>query len=451
MIGKLILQFVLILLNAFFAATEIAVISLNEQKVRRQAEAGDPKSQKMLKMVEEPTVFLSTIQVGITLAGFLGSAFAADSFADPLAAWVHTWLPIPLGVLETISLILITLILSYFTLIFGELVPKRIAMRSAEKLAKAVSSPISGLSVILRPVVFLLSVSTNGVLRLFGINPKETGEDVSEEDIMDMVDAVEEQGEIDTGTKEMIENIFAFDNITVSDIMVRRTDMSVVSLEATSEEITDMIVESGFSRFPVCGESSDDIVGVLRAREYLLALRENEAITVGELMQKPVFVPDSLSANVLFRRMQEGKTHMVIAVDEYGQTAGLVTMEDLIEEIMGNIYDETDVPEIPNICPEGENTWIVQGNTPLSELEDEIGFVFDEEETESHDTFGGFIVGQLEYIPDEEDRPEVTYKNLSIQVLGVHDKRIESARLTKHEVVEESESDDKEESDSSHH
>ncbi len=450
MLVRLLVQVLLIAINALFAATEIAVISLNEVKLRRQSEGGDKKAKKMLKMVEEPTGFLSTIQVGITLAGFLGSAFAAEGFSDPFVHFLVDTCGITFisrGVLDAISVILITLLLSFFTLVFGELVPKRIAMRNAEKLARGVSGFITGLSRVMKPVVWLLSVSTNGILRLFGINPNETAEEVSQEDILDMVDAVEEQGEIDTETREMIENVFEFDNITVNDIMVRRSDMTLIGRDDSQEKIIQTIVESGFSRFPVYGEREDDIVGILRAREYLLAVREGGSCKPEEVMHTPRFVPDSLSASVLFRNMQREKNHMVIAVDEYGQTAGLVTMEDLIEEVMGNIYDETDAPEEPNIQPLEEGKWKIQGNTPLEEVQEELRFLFDEEEAEAHETFGGFIVGQLEYIPNEGETPELDYRRLHIRVTEVADKRIEWTEVTVSEEepqTEDEESDERE-------
>ena len=425
-IWQILVQIILIALNAFFAASEIAVISLNEVKLRRQVEEGDTKAKKMLRMVEEPTGFLSTIQVGITLAGFLGSAFAADSFSDILVDWLintcHVGLP--RGVLDTASVIVITLILSFFTLVFGELVPKRVAMRNPEKLARRVCGFINGLSKLLRPVVWLLSASTNGMLRLFGINPNETTEEVSEEDILDLVDAVEEQGEIDNDTKEMIENVFEFDNTTVGEIMIRRSDMTVLYESDSREEILRVMLDSGRSRFPVCGEDTDDIKGIVLAREYLFAIQENPDCTLTELLQKAKFVPDTLQANRLFRDMRESKMHMAIVVDEYGQTAGLVTMEDLLEEIVGKIYDETDEPEIPEIVAVGENVWQIAGSTSIEDAEEAIGVTLRGEE-DTYDTFGGFVIANLAYIPQDEETPEFTYQNLTVQVQLVAEKRIE--------------------------
>ena len=443
-IWQILVQVILIALNAFFAASEIAVISLNEVKLRRQAEEGDAKAKKMLHMVEDSTGFLSTIQVGITLAGFLGSAFAADSFSDHLVNFLINTCKITFiapSVLDTISVVLITLILSFFTRVLGELVPKRVAMRNPEKLARGVCGVISGLSRVMRPVVWLLSVSTNGMLRLFGINPNENTEDVSEEDILDLVDAVEEQGEIDTDTKEMIENVFEFDNTTVGEIMVRRADMTVLYETDSHEDIMKVIVESGFSRFPVCGEDTDDIKGILLAREYLFATHENPELTVPDLTQKVKFVPDTLQANRLFREMREDKVHMAIVVDEYGQTAGLVTMEDLLEEIVGNIYDETDAPEIPEITETAPNCWHIIGTTPIEKVEELVGVQLRGEE-DTFDTLGGFIIAHLEYIPQDGETPEFNFENLTVKILLIEDKRIMMTEVTRTEVTPEDASDE---------
>ena len=451
-IWQLLVQIILIALNAFFAASEIAVISLNEIKLRRQAEEGDAKAKKMLKMVEDSTAFLSTIQVGITLAGFLGSAFAADGFSGYLVSFLVDTCKltsVPVSVLDTVSVIFITLVLSFFTLVLGELVPKRVAMRNPEKLARRVCGVISVLSKVLRPIVWLLSKSTNGVLRLMRINPKESGEEVSEEDILDLVDAVEEQGEIDSDTKEMIENVFEFDNTTVGEIMTRRSDMRVLYETDSAEEIFRAIQESGLSRFPVCGEDTDDVKGIVLAREYLFMAYNNPECKVADVMQKAKFVPDTLPANRLFRDMRDSQMHMAIVVDEFGQTAGLITMEDLLEEIVGNIYDETDEPELPDIVEQSPNVWQVSGSTLIEDAEETIGVKLRGEE-DTYDTFGGFVIANLEYIPQDGETPEFTYQNLTVRILLVADKRIEMTEVTKAEPEEtdETESEESTERDS---
>ena len=438
---KLLIQVVLIALNAFFAASELSLVSLNEAKLRRQAENGDEKAAKLLKIVEQPTGFLSTIQIGITLAGFLGSAFAAESFSGVLANWLYHGCGFhffTVAVWDTVSVVFITIVLSYFSLILGELVPKRVAMRNPEGFARKVCGVIGGLTKALKPVVWFLSVSTNGVLRLLRINPNESTEAVSEEDIMGLVDAVEEQGEIDNDTKEMIENVFEFDNTAVSEIMVRRSEMTVIYESDSREEILRTLQESGLSRFPVCGENTDDVKGVLRAREYLFALHENPACKLFDVIREAKFVPDTIPANVLFKEMRENKNHMAIVVDEYGQTAGLVTMEDLLESIVGSIYDESDVLEAPEIEMIEEDRWQVAGSMSVEDAAEEIGVALREEE-DSFDTVGGFVIANLAYIPQDDETPEFTYKNLQVKVLTVKEKRIEKIEILKIQQSEDGE------------
>ena len=385
-------------------------------------------------MVSEPTGFLSTIQVGITLAGFLGSAFAADNFSDRLVSWLVDGCGVTAvsrATLDTLSVIVITLILSYFTLILGELVPKRLAMRKPEQLARAVSGVITFLSKLLKPIVWFLSVSTNGVLRLFGINPHEEEEAVSEDEIRMMIDIGEEKGTIESEEREMIDNIFEFNNITAGDLMVHRKDMTVIWENDTPEAIYKTIVESGFSRFPVCGEDTDDVLGILLTREYLLNAYNGSPKAIRELLSPVHFVPETVHADALFRDMQQKKIHLSIVVDEYGGTAGLVTLEDLLEEIVGNIYDETDEAEISDITPLGENLWRVSGNCDLEDLGEVIGLSFEDDPDAGYTTLGGLIFSQLTQIPEDGNTPEVVTNTLRIQVEQILNHRVEWALVSK--------------------
>ncbi len=431
---QLLLQLILILLNSFFAAAEIAVISLNDAKVKKLAESGDKKAATMLKMVEEPNGFLSTIQICITLAGFLGSAFAADTFSDMLVGWMvrHEFLALSENVLNSISVVIITIILSYFTLVLGELVPKRIAMRNPDKLARAVCGFIAAMSTILKPIVWLLSKSTNLVLRIFRINPNEIGEDVTEDDIRVMIDAAEEKGDIDADSREMLENVFEFDDISAGDVMVHRTDMTVIYDTDTTEEILNTIVESGYSRLPVCSETIDQVIGLVRTRELLLALREKDSIDIREVMQEVFYVPETIKANRLLQEMKKNKSHMAVVVDEFGGTAGLVTMEDLLETIVGDIYDETDKEEPNEIEALSEDSWRISGNAAMDDVEELIhmDLPLDEEE---YNTFGGFIIANLSYIPHAGDHPQFDYGDFSVYVEQVGDRRIEWAKVVRKE------------------
>lgn len=430
--SQLLLQVVLIAVNAFFAATEIAVISLNENKLRKQAEEGDGKAAQMLKMVEQPAGFLSTIQIGITLAGFLGSAFAADNFASKIVRYLVDEVQltaIPENVLNTLAVVLITIILSYFTLIFGELVPKRVAMQKSDQVARAVCGIINGISKVVKPVVWLLSVSTNGVLRLMRIDPNAEEEQVTEEEIRMMVDIGEEKGTIEANEKEMIDNVFEFNNMTAEDCMVHRTDVTAIWVEDTPDEIVKTIEETGLSRFPVYNEDLDDVLGILFTRDYLLNLRAENPKPLRALLRPAYFVPESVQADVLFREMQTQKVHMAIVVDEYGGTSGIVTLEDLLEEIVGNIYDEFDPQAEQDIALVEENTWRVAGGVDLETLNEALKIELPTDE--EYDTLGGLIFSQLTSIPKDGATPEMDCFGLHIKVEEIKERRVEWALVSK--------------------
>ena len=429
---QLFLQVILIAINAYFAATEIAVLSLNEGFIRKQAEGGDRKAAKLLRIIEVPTAFLSTIQIGITLAGFLGSAFAADNLSEPLTQWVISVFDLTgpaVGTVHTLSVIVVTVILSFFTLVFGELVPKRVAMKKSEEVARFSCGVVSLLAAVMQPLIWLLTVSTNGILWLFRINPNEDDDEVSEEGLRMLIDLSEEKGAIETEEKEMIENIFEFNNMTAEDVMVHRTDMEMLWVEDTQEEIEKTIEESGLSRFPVYEEDADDIIGILSTREWLINARKPQPKPLRELLRPPYFVPQSVRTDLLFRDMQSKKTHMAIVVDEYGGTAGLVTMEDLLEEIVGNIYDEFDPQEDQEIISLGENRWRVAGSADLEELFETLGMEMPEEE--ESETLGGLVYAQLSVIPEDGSHPEVDIYGLHIRVEELSERRVEWATVTR--------------------
>ena len=310
--------------------------------------------------------------------------------------------------------------------------PKRIAMRNPDKLARAVCGFIAAMSTILKPIVWLLSKSTNLVLRIFRINPNEIGEDVTEDDIRVMIDAAEEKGDIDADSREMLENVFEFDDISAGDVMVHRTDMTVIYDTDTTEEILNTIVESGYSRLPVCSETIDQVIGLVRTRELLLALREKDSIDIREVMQDVFFVPETIKANRLLQEMKKNKSHMAVVVDEFGGTAGLVTMEDLLETIVGDIYDETDKEEPNEIEALSENSWRISGNTAMEDVEELIHMDLPLEE-EEYNTFGGFIIANLSYIPHAGDHPQFDYGDFSVYVEQVGDRRIEWAKVVRKE------------------
>ena len=428
---QILLVFILIFVNAFFAAAEIAVISLNGNKLRRDAEEGDAAAKKMLKLVDDPTSFLSTIQIAITLAGFLASAFAADTFAGLLVRWLVDdcgW-AISEHALNTISVIVITFILSYFTLVLGELVPKRLAMAKSAAVTRLTVPVVMAAGSIFRPLVWLLSVSTNGVLHLLGVNPHDGEEQVTETEIRMMVDIGEENGAIEPKEKEMIENIFEFNNITAADVMVHRKDMTVVWLDDTPEHIIELISESGLSRFPVCGDDIDDVRGVLRTKEYLLNAHREQPLPLQALIAPPYFVPETVDADVLFRDMQQKKNHMAILVDEYGGTSGLVTMEDLLEEIVGNIYDEFDQEDEQEITQLGDNLWRISGSAELDNVAEALDMEFPEDM--EVDTLGGLLFSMLNEIPRDGECPEADVCGLHLRAESIADRRVEWASVSK--------------------
>lgn len=412
-VGQLLLQLILILLNAFFAATEIAVISLNEKKLKARAEDGDKKAVKMLEMIEEPTRFLSTIQIGITLAGFLGSAFAADNFAERLSGFIVKAFNVPasqIGLINTVAVILITLILSFFTLVLGELVPKRVAMKHKEKLAESVCGSISSLAWVLKPIIWLLTITTNGILRLFGIDPGEKEEPVSEEDIVLMLDVGADEGSLDQNDIEYIKNVFKLDGMTAEEVMTPRREIVMISKEATSDEIIAVIENEGYSRIPVYSENTDNIVGILHSREYLLKYTRPD-FKLEDVMLLPTFVPAAAHLDVLFKDMQKEHKHIVVIINEYGETAGIVTMEDILEEIVGEIWDERD-EAVEDFAKLDDNTYRVMCS---ANIEDFFEFFEIEPEIETEAlTVNGWIIELIGSIPEQNFSFE--YSNLSITV-----------------------------------
>lgn len=445
--SKLLLQLVLILINAFFASAETAVVSLNENRIRKQAEDGDSLAVRMLQMIESSTRFLSTIQVCITLSGFLGSAFAADSFASPLVEMIaaNGFTLLSPAALHTLCVVLITLVLSYVTIVLGELVPKRIAMQSPEKVARFACKTILFVSHFFAPMVWLLTISTNAVLRLFGINPNDTGEEVTEEEIRMMVDIGSESGAIEQDERTMIENIFEFNNSTAVDVMVHRIEVVAIQVDSTDDEILKIIRESGLSRFPVYGDSTDDIIGMLNTRDFLLNAHAKNRKTLRQLLRKPYLVPETIAADTLFSNMQKQKVHFAIVVDEYGGMSGIVTMEDLLEEIVGNIYDEFDPKEESEIEQLEENLWRVNGTIALDTLAEALDMELPEEL--EYDTLGGMVFSLFAAIPEDGTKPDVTINGLHVQVESISDHRIEKALVSKiiPETAEEEETDEPQE------
>jgi putative hemolysin len=424
MLTSIIFLLILVMLNAFFAASEIALISLNDNKIKVMAEKGDKKARLVKHLLDEPSRFLATIQIGITLAGFLASAFASASFADHVVYLIKlTGIAIPDNWLKTIAMVLITLILSYFTLVFGELVPKRLAMKKAESIAFQAVGTLNFISLLTSPFVKLLTVSTNFFMHLLGFDPNEEDEEVTEEEIRMMVDIGEEKGAIDETEKLMINNIFEFNNKTVGQIMTHRTNIAALPVEADLNTVIAFANSEKYSRIPVFQYSLDNIIGVLYAKDLIGILsddKKRENFTLSQMIKPPYFVAEFKRTDELFGEMQRNNTHIAIIIDEHGGTAGMVTIEDLIEEIVGNIFDEYDEEE-HDFEKLDENTFMINGAVSLDMVEDYLGVKLP---TEEYETLSGLLIGLLGRIPDATDKPSIEYNGWLFQVQQVEEKRI---------------------------
>ncbi len=420
----LLLQLFLIFLNAVFACAEIAVISVNENKLKKLSEDGNRKARRLLSLTEQPAKFLATIQVGITLAGFLGSAFAADNFSDRIVDWlVAAGVSISPAKLDVIAVIGITLVLSYVTLILGELVPKRIAMQNAEKIGLAMSGLIYAVAKIFAPLVWFLTVSTNFVLKMLGINPKDQEERVTEEEIRIMIDAGSESGVIDDIEKKLIHNVFEFDDKLAEEVMTHRTEVAFLNADDTLEKWEQEMIDTRYSVYPVFRGSSDNVIGSLRLKDYFKFKKLGKAEILKQALTPVQFIPETLHVDDLFKSMQKSRNHFAVVVDEYGGVDGIVTMSDLLEELVGDLEDDmTAPPSCPDIEKAGRQVWRIRGTASVEEVSRCLGVVLPADEC---DTFGGFVLSLMGSIPENKTNIKLEYENLRIKVIGAKGHRIE--------------------------
>ncbi len=440
------LLIVLILVNAFFAMSEIAVISLNDAKVERMAEEGNKKAKQVLKLTKNPSKFLSTIQIGVTLAGFLASASAATTLAEMLTNTICNSTGIDEGIIEPIAVVLITIMISYFTLVFGELAPKRIGMQIPEKVSFAVVGVLRTIYKITSPFVKVLSLSTNGVVRLLGFDPNASEEVVTEEEIRMMVDVGQEKGVIEDVQKEMINNIFEFDDINAGDIMTHRTDVTAVDVEDTSiEAFVAIAIENGYSRIPVYEGEIDNIIGIIYVKDLLKYVGKSlpSKSNLKKMAREAYFIPETKSCGELFTEMSAKRIQMAIVVDEYGGTAGILTLEDLVEAIMGNIRDEYD-QEDDDITKIDDNTFTVDGTINIEEVNELIKKELPEGD---YETLAGFIIDKLQYLPKDGEMNEVVFENVKFTVLKVEERRIEEVKIEITPVEIEDDDDEDEDDD----
>jgi putative hemolysin len=433
LIWQLLLLLLLVLINSFFTCAEIALISLNKNKLEKLSASGSRQAKRIVSLTSQPAKFIATVQVAITLAGFLSSAIAAKSFSPRLTERLISFdLPFAKNTLETISLVSITLILSFFTLVLGELLPKRIALKNADTLAYAISGIVLFISRLFAPLVWLLTKTTNGILRLFGISPEADAVEVTEEEIRLMIDLGSTKGTIKSGEKEFLNNVFEFDNKTAEEVMTHRRDIALLYLEESDEEWEQIITEKRRSNYPVCGKDSDDIKGILNTRDYLSLKDRSRETALAKAMRPARFVPFSVRTDILFRQMKTSRNHFAVVVDEYGSMMGIVTMNDLLEELVGDLEDDSSAPpEPPAIERKGENEWHIRGTAALDEVAGELEI---ELPVEDYDTFAGFVFGLLGYIPEDGNMAELETPVLNIKILEIQERRLEKALVRKTEA-----------------
>ncbi len=425
--AHIIVLVILIMLNAFFAATEMAFISLNDAKIELQAKKGDKKAKKIKAMLQNPSKFLSTIQIGITLAGFLSSAFASETFASELAPKLNAIIPqLSLEVWNNISIVLITIILSYFTLVFGELVPKRVAMKNCEKMSYFAVGIIKAIAVITTPFVKILTISTNFVSKLFGVSENDE-ETVTEEEIRMMVDVGEEKGTIDEKESKMINNVFEFNDKVVSEIMIPRKEIYALDINLSISNVIDRLTENfHYSRIPVYDGTIDEIKGIVYIKDILLSTK-NKNSKIKSLVKEAYYVPETKPVNELFEELRKNRKQIAIVIDEYGGTSGIVTMEDILEEIVGEIYDEYD--EVKDVYEKiDDNTFILIGNIPIYEVEELLDIEIEEGD---YDTLSGYLIEELGRIPKEKEKVVIETKDVTYKIEKVKDKRIIKVKACK--------------------
>jgi len=426
LVWQILLLFVLLMINSFFTCAEVALISLNKNRLEKMAVSGNRQAKRILTLTRQPSKFIASVQVLITLAGFLSSAFAASNFSGRLANWfVSLGTKIPADTLSTASVVIITLILSYFTLVLGELLPKRIALKKADTLAFAISGIVLFFSRLLKPAVWLLTKTTNGLLRVIGINPETDAELITEEEIRLMIDVGSAKGAITNEEKEILNNVFELNNRNAGEVMTHRRDTVLLWLEDSDAEWEKTISENKCAFFPICGKDTDDIAGVLKARDYLCLKDRRREIVMAKAVKPAQLVPITVRTDVLFERMKKNRNHFAVVLDEHGSMMGIVTMKDLLEELVGNLNDDiSSPPELPLIKKTGPDTWVVNGAISLDKAAQEFDVPLP---VDRYDTFSGFVFSLLGGIPEDGSQAELEEGELTIKILVVREHRLEKA------------------------
>jgi len=429
LIWRLLLLLLLIFINAFFTCAELALISLNKNKLEKLSTSGHRQAKRILVLTGQPAKFIASVQVVITLASLLSSAFAADGFSPGLTQWlIGTGVPISSATLSNISLVSITIVLSFLTIVLGELLPKRIALKKADSLAFAVSGLVFFVSRIFAPVVWILTKTTNGILRIIGINPESDAAVVTEEEIRLLIDVGSAKGTIEEGEKELLHNVFEFGDKSAGEIMTHRRDAILLWLEDTDEEWEKLIKENKHRYFPVCGETQDDIIGVLSSRDYFCLTDRSRGNVMANAVNPAQLIPTSVKINILFKRMKKSRNHYAVVLDEHGGLMGVITMTDLLEELVGNLDDDSTLPEEqPLIRKTGNKTWTLSGAISLDKAADELGIPLP---VERYETFAGFVFSLLGEVPEDGFQTELEAEGLKIKILEVKERRLEKALVT---------------------
>lgn len=433
MLVEFLLISVLIVISGIFTTVELAVLSVNRNKINLKVEEGDEKARLISETIEKSDMFLSTMAISRTTIWLFVGAYAARVFIEPATDLADNIFN-DIGSTESLYAIVIfvTIVcLSYIILIFGEVVPKKIAINNPEKIAYLAIKPTIIFLSLCKPFVSIISISAGCILKILGIREDRKQEHVTEEEIRMLVDAGGEIGNIAADEMQMINNVFEFNDKTVEEISTHRTDIVSLNVEASTKEVVAVVANDKYSRIPVYEDNIDNVIGVLHIKDIMKYIANNESennLDIRSILRKPYFVPTSKKADELFGEMKNNKIQFSIVIDEYGGTVGIVTMEDLIEEIMGNIFDEYDGEEVPEIDELDKNTFIINGTTSLEEVSEYLDTPLPVDE---YDTIGGFVIGQLGRIPSSDEQPEIEFEGLTFKVKGVYEKRIQKIIVCK--------------------
>ena len=432
---QIIILILLTLVNAFFAASEMAIVSMDKKKLLTLSEQGDKRAIKVEKLLKEPSKFLSTIQVGITFAGFFTSASAAVGLSHKFGNFLEN-LSVPFA--YRVSFVLITVILAFFSLVFGELVPKRIALQNAEKFALFSVGTINFVYKIMSPFVYLLSLSTNVILKIFSIPTSGVEAKVTLEEIKSIVEVGQEQGIINPTEREMIDGVISFDDVLAEEVMTARTEVFMIDIDEPDKDF-ETLMQMRYSRVPVYEDDIDNIIGILYIKDFFLEAYKVgfKNVNIRSILRPAYFIPERKNINDLFLELKNSRNQMAVLIDEYGGFTGIVTMEDLIEEVMGEIDDEYDKKTNPAIKKIDDRHFIATGACEIEDVNNACNVKLDEN-SEDYDTLGGMLMYLLGYIPNDGEKLTIEDNGVVYNILSIYEHRVKKVRivLPKEEVVE---------------